>query len=196
VRRDSLALLAGGVLIGALLVSPVGAHVTDSLNHLWTGDGHIKDKVTALGDDRWAPNAHNHNQSYMRFSGKGVLPSNKSLTGSFGDVGSGQDFIGGPISFAVPIDFSPTVILEDAAPDNENCPGSASDPKAEPGYLCVYPGYSFNITNSVLNGWYGASNGSSTCDNDGCRNGIMVYADVADPSEYAEISGSWAVTAP
>jgi hypothetical protein len=44
-NRQSIALLIAGILIGAIAVSPVGAHVTSSFSHLW--NKHIKPRADA-----------------------------------------------------------------------------------------------------------------------------------------------------
>ena len=63
-RRD-LGLLVAGAIVASLLVSPVGAHVTDSISHVWTG--HIKAKVQKL--------AFTKAQSDSNFVGTGEMAS-------------------------------------------------------------------------------------------------------------------------
>jgi hypothetical protein len=49
-RRQSRPLglvLVGGALAG-LIISPVGAHVGDTIDHIWNGPGHIKEKAKDL----------------------------------------------------------------------------------------------------------------------------------------------------
>src|ERR1051325_1112452 len=91
------------------------------------------------------------------------LPSSESLTGFWGTRASGElTKAGAPISFQFPVVPAPTLyfiepdgesglfrtsnptlepddagLLTDALIE-ENCPGSAEEPLAEPGFLCVY----------------------------------------------------------
>lgn len=194
-KKDRLAFLAVGVLLGVLLVSPVGAHVTDSLDHLWNGDGHIKDKVSALGDGRWAADNHNHNKTYLRFSPDGYLPAGKTLTGVVSGAGLDQYALFSEISFQVPINFVPQVVIVDDS-DPDGCPGTANNPKADPGYLCIYTGFSSNVPGDYWYGWHDPSDGGGDCEGDGCRTGISVYAYVESATGYSEIFGTWAVKAP
>lgn len=47
-RRGGVVLMVVGVMIGTLLITPVGAHITTgagSLKHLWSAPNHIRDKA-------------------------------------------------------------------------------------------------------------------------------------------------------
>ena len=44
----ALALVLLGALIGILLLNPVGAHVGNTINHLWNSPGHIQTKAKQL----------------------------------------------------------------------------------------------------------------------------------------------------
>jgi hypothetical protein len=44
----SLGLALVGAALAGLIISPVGAHVGNTIDHLWNGPGHIKDKAKNL----------------------------------------------------------------------------------------------------------------------------------------------------
>jgi Collagen triple helix repeat (20 copies) len=79
-----------------------------------------------------------------------VLPSGVTETGawSFGKVTKGQlpavpfiEPILVPISFSIPLpsELSQSgVHYLDTGEENENCPGTAAEPDADPGHLCIY----------------------------------------------------------
>ena len=76
---------------------------------------------------------------------KSTLPSGKTLTGFYAIEGEAQDAdenMGTEISFPLALETVPSVeVLEVGEPATANCPGSASNPEAAPGFLCVYEGY-------------------------------------------------------
>jgi hypothetical protein len=70
-----------------------------------------------------------------------TLPSGKTETGTWGafSYSATQFYI--PISFNIPLETSVTVELlpkNHTTPTAGNCPGTVSQPEAEPGFLCVY----------------------------------------------------------
>lgn len=69
-RLRGAGLVAVGVLLGATLVAPAGAHLGTTIAHLWGGPGHIKAKVRTFGDGRWASKAHNHDSQYLALAGE------------------------------------------------------------------------------------------------------------------------------
>jgi hypothetical protein len=191
--RRSLALFVSGLALGALFVSPVGAHVTDQLDHLWNGNGHVKDKVTNLGDNRWARKAHNHNKTYPRYGIRNALPPGKSLTGTVvGRVQTGGQFVLDDMSFAHRLTFDPIVEIRETTPasPSTNCPGTFLNPRSRPGYLCLYTGFTAGFPSESWGGVWDPLDGTSC----GCRRGAVAYANSA--SAGAEIAGSWSVTAP
>ena len=188
--KRSVVLLAAGMLVGALLVSPVGAHVTDSIDHLWGGDGHIKDKVKSLGDNRWADEGHRHDRRYKRLGVNARIPAGKSITGVIaGRTHAPNEFILQPISFDGELASAPIVefVGEGDITPTEGCPGDVENPLSAPGYLCIYTG-----TVSEGTGWQGAWNPTGgPC---GCTRGAVVYDQHAAAGE--ETAGTWSVTAP
>jgi hypothetical protein len=142
------------------------------------------------------------------------LPSKKSLTGFWGTRASGElTKAGASISFPFPVTPAPTLYFIE--PDEEsglfrtsnptlepsdaglltpelidqNCPGSATEPTAEPGFLCVYTaqrdGFDVEsplkfITEAVPTSY-----------------GVMLSFSTPSPGvEAASVKGTWAVTAP
>jgi hypothetical protein len=180
--RRSWVQLLGGVAIGALLVSPVGAHVGDSISHLWGGDGHIKDKVVNLGDSRYQRFGANHNP----------LPPGQTMTGTISErVQVNDQYVLTAVSFGGKLRFTPTVeILADDAPSTENCPGTAANPSARPGYFCVYTAWQSGMDNDGWSGFWDPITGNTTC---ACKRGVTLYT---TGSASAEVSGSWAIKAP
>jgi hypothetical protein len=191
--RRSITLLVAGLAVGATMVSPVGAHITDSIDHLWGGDGHIRARVKNFGDGRWVKKGHNHNKQYVRFGTNNALPPGKTLTGTLvvripgdGAVGLDDASFGGKLSFTPTPEF---VASGDNIP-SENCPGTVTDPKAAPGYFCVYTGHSNGIESSTWNGSWDVETGGQGVG----RRGVVVYATSSAPN--AEISGIWVLKAP
>jgi hypothetical protein len=171
-----------------MVVHPVAAHVGDEIGHVWRG--HLKGKVKGLGDARWAKQRHNHDSRYQRFGSNASLPPGKSLVGVIG--GGGEGPITDTISFDGRLTFRPKVRLvamDDSTPPPP-CPGSSSQPRANPGFLCVYTGWSFGATNDNWNSFYDVEDGGGC----GCRRGLLVSA-IGDFAQF-EITGVWVVTAP
>jgi hypothetical protein len=181
-RRDRIALVLLGVLVGAILVSPAAAHVGETIDHLWGAPGHIKSKVQTFGDAR-----------YMRFGPNAYLKPGKMLTGTLSARSEVDGYLIDDASFQMPLNFSPTVILVDndgATPRPAQCEGTVNAPKADPGYLCVYAGF-ISTGDAIYDGYWDPVDGSSC----GCRRGIVVYYQNSSGG-YAEATGTWAVRAP
>ncbi len=70
---------------------------------------------------------------------QGPLQPNKTETGAWAAVIGSETFGGAGISFNLPLQ-SPLAAANVHIAPNANCPGTAADPKAEPGHLCVYEG--------------------------------------------------------
>jgi hypothetical protein len=193
--RRSIALLVTALAIGGLFLSPVGAHVTSDLSHLWNGEGHIKDKVKNLGDARWAGGRHNHNRSYPRFGVTGnFLPPGRTASGAIaGRFYADPLVVLSPISYGgQKLRFEPIVEIRPANPAtaSTNCPGGPSNPLSRPGYLCVYTGHEAGAINDSWAGVWDVVDGTDC----GCTRGAVAYA--FSNNAGAEIAGTWSVTAP
>ena len=121
-----------------------------------------------------------------------TLPSGKSLRGSFGagvTAGAANQLVEGTISYPFPLAAPPAsrIVAAAAVPPAE-CPGTATNPAAAPGYLCIFVAGSNSV--GVL-GSYGTSDG-----NVNYRYGAAVYARSTGAAGSAEFWGTWAVTAP
>ncbi|HVT00300.1 MAG TPA: hypothetical protein VHE08_07280 [Solirubrobacterales bacterium] len=74
----------------------------------------------------------------------GVLPSGKTETGTYAMGLNTAPVTYGAISFPIPLaeipssEVIPMPPVGEPTASTENCPGTASDPSAEPGFLCVY----------------------------------------------------------
>ena len=100
-----ISFLALVAIVGAIFITPVGAHVGNSVSHLWGGPGHIKSKVQNHGDAR-----------YMRFGRTSFLPRGKTMTGAIAQRHEATStLILTAVSFPVPINFAPNVVLVDMA---------------------------------------------------------------------------------
>jgi hypothetical protein len=97
--------------------------------------------------------------------------------GTGGDVGGGYSYL-----FSLPSTPTPHFIADGAIPPAQ-CPGTAANPQAAPGHLCVYE--SGNHNNNLVE----IGSGS-----DKYGFGVLVYASTGVSSEWS--IGSWAVTAP
>lgn len=64
--RAKIALIAAGVVIGAIVISPAGAHISKSVDHLW--NNHLKAKVAGLTYTKRAADNRFYRGSWMQFS--------------------------------------------------------------------------------------------------------------------------------
>ena len=185
--KPNIALLLVGVLIGALLIPPVAAHVGGTINHLWGAPNHLKKKVQTFSDAR-----------YHRFGG--VLPKGKTQKGAWygSDWGTGSS-VGASISYPVPLNFNPEVkfiVVGDPTPPE--CGGTQANPSADPGYLCVFESFRLNLSPPDT---YSPESGGPVCNlapptTPACRHGAILFAGKLNASNAAEMGGTWAVTAP
>ncbi|MGN6203263.1 MAG: hypothetical protein ACTHNY_12795 [Solirubrobacterales bacterium] len=68
----------------------------------------------------------------------GVLPSTETETGAWSLGVSKEGLLIDTISFNIPLEEVPTAEVVSGSP-TANCPGTAVEPSAEPGFLCLYP---------------------------------------------------------
>lgn len=199
-HRGHLAVLLAGVMLGALLMSPVGAHIGDSVSHLW--GTHIKAKVRTFGDGRWAAKAHRHDSRYMRYGAGATLAPGQSETGAIAareNGATGGAVMADHISFQVPLGFTPTIhlVARDAVSPPAGCTGSAGNPGADPGHLCIFTGFSSGVTDNTWANYRDVADGGDcvTSEAGHCSRGLFVYA-IASGSGDSEIAGTWVVRAP
>jgi hypothetical protein len=113
-----------------------------------------------------------------------TLPSGKTETGAWSvgpAPGGGAQFI--PLSFNIPLSEAPEelVFLELGEGETEDCPGTAEDPKAAPGVLCVYTSQEGEVAPS----YFGEATELHT------SGAHMLFLIAAE----AVAAGTWAVTA-
>ena len=64
--RGKIALIVAGVVIGAIVISPSGAHISNSVEHLW--NKHLKGKVAGLTYTKRTANSLFYRGSWSEFS--------------------------------------------------------------------------------------------------------------------------------
>jgi hypothetical protein len=115
----------------------------------------------------------------------GTLPSGQTETGywSFGSrTTSGFEYI--PISFPIPLTAKPKVVYVGVGQEKAGCSGSAAEPAADPGNLCVYE---FEVTNTAK---VTVSQPAPTV------GATLIFGNAGTEEEQASAVGSFAVTAP
>jgi hypothetical protein len=141
-----------------------------------------------------------------------TLPSEATETGTwlYADPGNERKFV--PISFPIPLSpeaaeevkFEP--VGQGEVTHSQNCPGTAAEPAAAPGYLCVYASRSFSTAEwEGSPTWEGkpsaayrldpaAPEGTSPEDEGVSPSGTILYFESGGGGR--QIVGSYAVTAP
>jgi hypothetical protein len=114
-----------------------------------------------------------------------TLPSGRTETGEFGirwnaGIGERED---DSISFPLPLATAPSPVLGPSA----SCTGTAANPTAPAGVLCVYFGQEANI---------GSHDVTDASGNSATANKFGAVVDVQSLGGDAIARGSWAVTAP
>ncbi len=116
-----------------------------------------------------------------------TLPSGKTLTGTYAASDRNQGFSAtawAAISFPFPLASPPTMGYVSGATTTPECQGSAADPKAAPGYLCIY-----RIKETASPAIFAPSGVAGVAG----KTGVILVFNSADT---ASGSGGWAVTAP
>ena len=140
----------------------------------------------------------------------GNLPSGQSLFGTYVAQGLSNGNLSAPaaqtarasISFVIPLASAPDVQMKRAVAsepgeaDPADCPGTAANPSAAPGNLCIYE--QSRLANTTTPGF--CNPGGMTCNNTGATMGtrfgvIVEWGPSAINSNYGSY-GTWAVTAP
>jgi hypothetical protein len=115
-----------------------------------------------------------------------TLPSGQTLTGVYraSETNAG-DPVTDTVTFAYPLASKPTVdFIAPLAQPPTGCPGSAANPQAAPGHLCVYA--------TQGNSGVSIANPETSIAPDASVRGFTVFDNFAG----AETNGTWAVTAP
>jgi hypothetical protein len=117
-----------------------------------------------------------------------ALPSGKTLRGYYTIFGSDAKLGSASISFPFPLAAAPTAhYIQNAGAVPAGCSGTAANPGANAGHLCVFEFEANNVALRDVNGPSG--NGSAD------RFGASVFALGAAAGQFS-VKGRWAVTAP
>jgi hypothetical protein len=112
-------------------------------------------------------------------------------TSSFPEVGKS---VVTTLSFPVPLASAAAVqpIFLTETESNANCPGNFNEPKANPGFLCVFEGNQHTrvgVPHTVIENAKGETGKISA-------NGAFVVFEFTEPEGRITSLGSWALTAP
>jgi hypothetical protein len=91
------------------------------------------------------------------WTASGVLPTGETETGAWSYGLSHEIAILTSISFPIPLESAPTPEIVGNGQTTANCPGSAPEPSAEPGFLCIYVEFGFAPESALFVGTYGAT---------------------------------------
>ena len=172
-----LSLVVVGIFLGATLITPAVAHVTDSVAHLFTHT-----------DQRY----YKKSISNARFLPGAVVPAGRTLRGTFTQISgpaiyhlANYDF-GGKMAGDITTHF---IHVGDTPP--AECPGTAANPQAQIGHLCLYAAAETNLSATTCvfsTEVYACPLTNRT------GFGLALYAQNSGAS--FEASGTWAVKAP
>jgi hypothetical protein len=135
-RWRTAAVLAMGVAIGTVLIATPAASHIGTVTHLW--NNHIKPKA----DARYFPG--------------GTMPAGHTIRGTYwmgATAAAGFDLATSEISFGYRFVEAPTAhFIQNGDTPPPECPGTASNPRAQRGHLCVYESLSLNAAGRDVNG--------------------------------------------
>ena len=136
-RWKVVALLATGIAIGVVLAgTPATAHVGGTVNHLW---GHLKPKADARYD---RPTVEPGETIRGTIGGQVIT----SATGEWG--------FNAQLPRAAPVALDDAhVVINGADEPTPVCTGTSVNPTAEPGYVCIYPYSTGNMTGFAGSIW-------------------------------------------
>jgi hypothetical protein len=170
------ALLITGLVIGTTLAAtPAGAHVGGTVSHLVN---HLKGVfyTKAQSDVRYSRPTVKLGETIRGTVGEQVRVSN------VGEIG-----VNGQLPRAAPVGLDDDHVVIDGVDDPTGaCNGTSTVPTAAPGYLCIYPYSTSNVTPNEGAIWGGG---------DGTKWGFQVSLDVTDTT-IAFWFANWAYRAP
>jgi hypothetical protein len=124
-----------------------------------------------------------------------TLASGQTLRGTYNldiEAAAPGDGVGGDISFGLNLPQRPRVeIVPKNGPATSNCPGSAANPQASKGFLCVYKLTETTNTDGIAVCDLGCESEESAADTWGAE--LFLFAN-AKGRVFSD--GTWAVTAP
>ncbi len=131
----------------------------------------------------------------------GYLPKGASETGIWGthfNPASTEPHAIVPLSFTIPLETAPNsehvLLVAEGETKAGQCEGTAANPTAVAGYLCVYLAHPEGLEPEKL----GLLAANVEGDGGASKSGALLFLDYEGkpPSEEAFVGGSWAVTAP
>jgi hypothetical protein len=131
----------------------------------------------------------------------GKLPSGKSETGTWAYFGSKEDGAVGDaeISFTLPLEKAPEAEFLYAEEQGAHCVGSALEPSAPKGYLCVYDSVPKEVGGSPLTAKFLNFASGETLGGEGAgKEGTLARFETQEIGKtlpYAWAEGTWIVTA-
>jgi hypothetical protein len=124
-----------------------------------------------------------------------VVPSGATIHGAWSLSGnSSRDYTSPtfPIPAPQPVDSEHVVVAGNDIITGDGCTGSAADPVAAPGFVCIYFGHVSGPTNSA-HGFGANADPVTPVATDGSRFGFMIEV---DGGPFWLANGTWAYTAP
>ena len=125
----------------------------------------------------------------------GTLPRGSTIRGAyvirFDPAAAGRE-ASESISFGYTLGSEPTsLFVPSGSTPPAGCPGTASNPQADPGFLCVYENSNVGTTNTVI-----CNPVSNTCGVPASRFGGYLRTDSTGTAANTRTVGTWAVTGP
>jgi hypothetical protein len=169
-RWRAVALLAAGLAIGVTMTAtPAMSHVGGTVSHLW--NTHIKPKADA------------------RYVKKSAI---KTIQGNYAGgavAASANDDAWENISWGFDLGTAPQEhYIPDGGVPPAECPGTAENPQAAPGHLCVFESFSVNLASVTI--FTGTTGGTGQASRWGA--GLWIQSTAA--GNFFSY-GTWAVTA-
>jgi hypothetical protein len=181
--KIAAALAAPTAVAVAMAATPATSHVS-GWAHNWSQ--HIKPKA----DQRY----YTKSASNARFLPGGVIPGGRTLRGTFSIDGTataaGQQN-SADVSFGYTLASAPTthfIAAGTAAPPE--CPGTAANPQAAAGHLCVYEAGNTNVGTRLVYDPVGYVAPAAN------KHGFGIYMYGTTAAGFYTSHGSWAVTTP
>jgi Collagen triple helix repeat (20 copies) len=125
-----------------------------------------------------------------------TLPSGMTLRGNYAVAGVAKEQFNralAGITFQIPLASAPVShVIQKGAASTTECPGSAADPEAAPGNLCLYEDFHEHVrpgSDCADSGGLGTTCGTAT------RFGADIFIESEGENSFF-VEGTWAVTAP
>ena len=131
-----------------------------------------------------------------------TLPSGGTLRGTFGMYGHGEidngiEITSESVSFQIPLASAPSVkvVQQGTASAPPECPGTAANPTAAPGWLCIYENRAQNQRSGSYPSVVAPGSGfSPSASRFGAS--LIVHGQASGTDWFYWSEGTWAVTAP